>query len=85
MGVSNLIEDIRISSGHVGNNQIGLRDLVVNPIKYAFVENLFVDAFRLRTSRFAGFLDPDFVDVVKLGTGWHQYEAEWLWRSCFWI
>jgi hypothetical protein len=76
MGVTNLIEDVWISSGHVCDDNVGGLDLAVDPLKNGFVKSLIVYSLAAHLRSYACRSDPAFVYIKKLVGKRHEDEGK---------
>ncbi len=66
VGVTHLVKDVWIATRHVRDDEIGLRNLVVDAIKHSFFEYLFIYSFAICTGLSASCLYSEFVDVAHI-------------------
>src|SRR5690242_9642807 len=66
MGVSSLVEHIRIVPSHLGYNDVRRFNLPVDPLEDALEKNLFVDARAIRSDGLTRRPDSELVDISEL-------------------
>src|SRR5215211_5770554 len=78
MSVSNFIEHVRVSSGHISNDSIVFVKLIIYPVNHTFGKYLFVESFGVGSGRFTSGFYAETINVIESIMEWHQHENIWL-------
>ena len=63
--VADLVKDVWVLASHVGNNNVGLIDLIKDTIQHPLDENLLVHSLCIRIRILSGTFDAKCVDIGK--------------------
>jgi len=69
VSIANLVEDIRVSASHVGDDHISLVDLIEDVVKDSLDEQLLIDTLCIRADISGRPVDAIFIDVRKVSKG----------------